>query len=258
MKLRPCGRASAHVKLRRRLRYTHEPAVRIAIAVFSLLLAPAPSIAETVLLDAGRDATLIEDPDGALANGSGPVFFVGRTNQSQNSVRRGVLYFDVASAVPRNAWVTSVRLTLYMTPSNPAPRQIGLHRLLGVWGEGASSASGGGGDSSVPGDATWIHRFYPDEFWVRPGGQFVARASASREVAASDFYTWERTRKLVADVRLWLAAPQRNFGWILLGDETAPQTAKSFASREAPDLALRPVLEVTYRLTGRRMPLAAH
>jgi hypothetical protein len=35
------------------------------------------------------------------------------------------------------------------------------------------------------------------------------------------------------------------------GDETTPQTAKSFASRENPDLSLRPVLEVTYRLPGR-------
>jgi hypothetical protein len=55
---------------------------------------------------------------------------------------------------------------------------------------------------------------------------------------------------MVADVRLWLAAPHRNFGWILLGDETAPGTAKSFGSREEPDLSLRPVLEVTYHLPG--------
>jgi hypothetical protein len=139
-----------------------------------------------------------------------------------------------------------------MSPSNRASARIGLHRLLAAWGEGASYASGGGGDLSGAGDATWIHTFYDDAFWVKSGGHFVARASAAQDVAASDFYTWESTRKMVADARRWLAAPQRNFGWILLGDETAPQTAKSFASREEPDPSLRPVLEVTYHLSGGR------
>ncbi|TFG94043.1 MAG: hypothetical protein E4H11_07505, partial [Myxococcales bacterium] len=64
--------------------------MRIAIAVL-LLLAPAAAMAETVFIEAARDATLIEDPDGALANGSGPVFFVGRNNQAENSVRRGLI-----------------------------------------------------------------------------------------------------------------------------------------------------------------------
>jgi hypothetical protein len=217
---------------------------------FVLLLTSAVAAAETILIDAGQDATLIEEPDGALANGAGRVFFVGHTNQRQNGVRRGLIYFDVAAALPENARVESARVTLYMSPSNAAPRQIGLHRLLAEWGEGTSSASGGGGDLSTEGDATWIHTFYDDGFWVKPGGDFVARASVSREVAASDFYTWESTRKTLADVRLWLRAPQRNFGWILLGDEATPQSVKSFASRESPDPSLWPVLEVIYHLPG--------
>jgi hypothetical protein len=226
--------------------------VRTGIAVaLLLLLAPALAAGEAVLIGAARDATLIQEPAGALANGSGPALFVGRNNQAENSVRRGLVYFDVAAALPRNARVESVRLTLYMSPSNPGPRPIRLHRVLADWGEGASSASGGGGDVSAPGDATWVHTFYDDEFWVRPGGQFVRRASASRLVGASDFYTWESTHKMRADVRRWLAAPHRNFGWILIGDETTPQNAKSFASREEPDASLRPVLEVTYHLPGR-------
>jgi hypothetical protein len=221
-----------------------------AIALL-LLLAPALATAETVLIEAGRDATLIEEPDGALANGSGPAFFVGRNNQAQNSVRRGLIYFDLATALPRNARVESVRFTLYMWPSNPGLRTLRLHRLLSDWGEGASFASGGGGDVSTSGDATWIHTFYDDEFWLRPGGHFVRRASASRDVGASGFYTWEATQKMLADVRLWLRAPRRNFGWILIGDETTPQNAKGFASREESDPSLRPVLEVTYHLPGR-------
>ena len=83
--------------------------VRTGIALV-LFLAPAAATAETVLIDAARDTTLIEDPDGALANGSGPVFFAGRTNQGQNSVRRGLVFFDVAAVVPGNASVESVRV----------------------------------------------------------------------------------------------------------------------------------------------------
>jgi hypothetical protein len=219
--------------------------------VLLLVLAPALATAESVFIEAALDATLIEDPDGDLANGAGPVFFVGRTNQAQNSVRRSLIYFDVAAVLPRRARVESVRLTLYMSPSNSAPREIALHRVLAGWSEGDSFASGGSGDFSLPGDVTWIHTSYDDRFWVKPGGHFVPRASASREVAASDFYTWESTRKMVADVRMWLAAPHRNFGWILLGDETTPQNVKSFASREEPDPSLRPVLEVIYALPGK-------
>jgi len=223
--------------------------VRIAIGLL-LLLSAAPATADTVFVEAARDTTLIEAPDGALANGAGPVFFVGRTNQSQNSVRRGLIYFDVAAALPEHARVESARLILYMAPSNSALHRIELHRLLSAWGEGTSYALGGSGDDSAPGDATWIHTFYSDEFWVRPGGLFVARASSAQAVGASAFYTWESTHKMVADVRLWLAAPDRNFGWILLGDETTPQNVKSFASREESDASLRPTLELTYSLPG--------
>jgi hypothetical protein len=215
-----------------------------------LLLSAAPATAETVLVEAARDTTLIEEPNGALANGAGPVFFVGRTNQHQNSVRRGLIYFDVAAALPEHARVESARLILYMSPSNPTPHRIELHRLLSAWGEGTSYASGGSGDYSAPGDASWIHTFYSDAFWVRPGGHFVVRASSSQAVGDSAFYTWESTHKMVADVRLWLAAPDRNFGWVLLGDETTPQNVKSFASREAPDPSLRPTLELTYSVPG--------
>jgi hypothetical protein len=216
-----------------------------------LLFIAASAHAETAIVEAGRDATLIEDPDGALANGAGPVFFVGRTNQRQNGVRRGLIYFDIAAVVPERAVVESARLTLFLSPSNPNPTAIGLHRLLAEWGEGPSFASGGGGDFSSTGDTTWIHTFYDDAFWTRPGGHFVARASSVQDVAASDFYIWEGTRKMVADVRLWLSAPQRNFGWILISDESTPQNAKSFVSREDPDPSFRPVLEVTYRLPGK-------
>jgi hypothetical protein len=213
---------------------------------------PATAGAETVRIEADRDATLVEHPDGALANGSGPFFFAGRTSQGQNALRRTLLRFDVGAALPERAVVEGVSLTLFMSASNPQLREIRLHRVLADWGEGPSSSSGGSGRPSEPGDATWIHTFYDYEFWAHSGGQFAGRVSARSDVAGSAFYTWESTNHLVQDVRLWKSAPRRNFGWILIGDETTPQTSKSFASRENPDPALRPVLEVTYRMPGRR------
>lgn len=209
-----------------------------------------PAAAETVLIPASSDATVIEDPDGALANGSGPFFFSGRTAQVQNGVRRGLLRFDVSGAIPDQAIIEAASLTLYMDPSNQETRELRLYRVLAEWGEGPSSGAGGGGAPSQPGDVTWLHTFYDADFWVHGGGQFIGRESGALQVAGSGFYTWESNPHLVQDVALWKAAPRQNFGWILVGDETTRQTAKSFASREHPDLALRPVLEVTYRLPG--------
>jgi len=224
---------------------------RVTLCLLSLLLFGPPVSADSITIEADRDATLIEQRDGARANGSGAYFFVGRTNQNAGSIRRTLLRFDVAAALPRHAVIESVSLTLYLWPSNPGPREIRLHRLLAEWGEGPSSSSGGGGDASEQGDATWIHAFYDGELWVHAGGQFVQRVTARRDVDDEGFYAWESTNHLMQDVRLWNHSPQRNFGWILIGDETTHQTAKSFVSREHPDLNLRPVLEVTYHMPGR-------
>lgn len=234
-----------------RRRVNREDTMRAIVTFAVALVAVFPAGAETVTLQGARDATLIEDPAGARANGSGPFFFVGRTAGSQNAVRRSVFFFDVAATVPERAIIQSVSLTVFLWPSHPEVREIRLHRVLAAWGEGPSSSSGGGGVPSEAGDVTWLHTLYDTEPWVRAGGQFVARASARLEVADTAYYTWEPTDHLVQDVRLWHAAPQRNFGWMLIGDETTPQSVKSFASREHPDLNLRPTLTVTYRMPGR-------
>jgi len=225
--------------------------MRAIVVVAVALAAVVPAGAETVIIEAARDATLLEDPDGGLANGSGPFFFVGRTAGAENAVRRTLLRFDVAAAVPERAIIESASVTVFMWPSHPEAREVRLHRILADWGEGPSSSSGGGGAPSEAGDVTWLHTFYDTEPWVHAGGQFVGRASARLEVADTGYYTWQSTdHHLVQDVRLWRAAPQRNFGWMLIGDETTPQSVKSFASREHPDLNLRPTLTVTYRTPG--------
>lgn len=213
------------------------------------MAAAAPAAADTVMVEAGRDATMIEDAAGSRANGSGPGFFAGRTSQPADSIRRGLIFFDVAGALPTGAIVEQASLELHALPGNPAPRVVGLYRVLASWEEGASYATGGGGAPAETGDVTWIHTSYDTEFWVRPGGHFVPRVSAEAVVSDTGSYTWDGAGAS-QDVALWARAPLANQGWILIGDETMGQTAKVFASREVEDASLRPRLRISYRMPG--------
>ncbi|MDH3626687.1 MAG: DNRLRE domain-containing protein [Acidobacteriota bacterium] len=220
------------------------------LILIGLLLLPWPASAgEVVRIEADRDATLIESADGSLANGSGPSVFIGRTSQSVDSRRRALLRFDVAGTLPRDAVIDSVTLTVFVNPSNSQPSTVTVHRLLSDWSEGPSSASGGGGRPAEPGDVTWIHTDYDDARWPRPGGHFVPHASASATLSIAALYSFQ-THELARDVRRWLVAPHRNFGWLLIGDESQPQTAKNLASRESADPSRRPVLEIRYRVAA--------
>ena len=214
--------------------------------LFMLTFLPTLTQAETASIEASGDNTIFKDP--ARSNGSGPALFAGRTNQEMNSIRRSLLYFDVAAVLPADAVVEEVFLTLYSRRANNGDRMITLHRLLEDWGEGASASGGGGGAPAAPGDATWLHTFYPDSYWSREGGQYVGRISASQIVGdVVDFYTWGSTKRMVHDVNYWLKHPEKNFGWILIGDESEPQTVMTFASRENSNPDIVPILEVTYR-----------
>jgi hypothetical protein len=221
-----------------------------ALAILFLAAFAVSASAEMVRIPADRDTTLIEDPDGAFSNGAGPVFFAGRTNQGAGSIRRGLLRFDVASALPPQAIVESVTLRLSALSGNPGVSAIRLYRVLADWGEGASFSTGGRGAPSEPGDATWIHTFYDGEFWEYAGGQFVGRASAEFSIDGPGTYEIRDFRPLVTDVRIWTAAPQRNFGWILIGDETRGGSVQPMVSREGEEADLVPELEVTYRVPG--------
>jgi hypothetical protein len=133
-----------------------------------------------------------------------------------------------------------------MSATSAGAVPVGLHRLLADWGEGASASSGGGGVPSAPGDSTWIHRFYDDVFWMRQGGDFDPIPGAVTLVDQFGVYAWGPTPEMAADVQSWLDHPEIAYGWLLAGDEANPQTVKRFDSREHPEAALRPILEVEY------------
>lgn len=215
-----------------------------AVSVIGLLASAAAG--ETVALQAQQDTTLYQDNFGMLGNGSGSHFFAGTT--AGFAARRGLIAFDVASAIPQGAVINSVSLTLHMSLTTSGAQDVALHMVTSAWGEGASDALGneGGGAPALAGDATWLHSFFADQFWTSAGGDFNPLASAMRSVDQPGFYTWGSTAALVADVQGWLDQPGSAFGWALLGNEQTPQTSKRFDSSENIDAGLRPVLMVDY------------
>jgi hypothetical protein len=233
--------------------------LHLPMKVSTHLSAAAP-IEETNLLRASKDTTLIESSDGKLSNGSGPLFFVGRTRQPENSIRRGLIAFDIASAIPAGSKVTSVKLILYVEHSAAGSQQearITLHRVLADWGEGKSNTKFGMGDQALEGDATWIHTFYPNRLWSQRGGDYEPSESGAQTVTDEKGgdkgqYIWGSTPQMTADVQGWLDSPNKNFGWLLRGDETKGETAKAFHSREGTDqegrnlVEAHPLLVVTF------------
>lgn len=199
---------------------------------------------------AARDNTLYEHSTGAVSNGSGSHFFAGRNNRPQDSIRRGLIAFDLIEAVPPGAKIDSVTLQLHMSRTNAGAGEhtINLHRVLAPWGEGVSDAQfeEGGGAPATGGDATWVHTFFDTTMWTTVGGDFSPTISAGQAVADTGFYAWGSTAGMVSDVQAWVDNPLQNFGWILLGDEAAGQSAKRFDSREHETAAYRPVLHIYF------------
>ena len=196
------------------------------------------------------------NPSAQLSNGLGDIF-AGRTNQAAAiSIRRGLMYFDVAAAIPSGSTITDVKLTMRDVMGLNGDRVTTLHRVLQDWGEGTSYQSGGMGAAATNGDATWLYTFYNaatpalSPLWTTPGGDFDPLVSGSTIVSddngGGQFFEWAGAG-MVADVQNWLDNPSGNFGWLVQGDESTNQTAKRFNGRtlnNAGDVA--PVLLVTY------------
>jgi hypothetical protein len=241
------------------------PVARITSAALMMLLLliplPAPcdgggavASAATVSVAASQDTTLYQDPTGSFANGAGERMFVG-VNTDLN-VRRGLIQFNIASAVPAFSYVTSSTLTLNCSKTNSteAAVSVELHRVTASWGEGASNAGdpGGSGALALPGDATWLHRFYNTTFWTTPGGDFRAEPSGETTVSSVGVYSWPSSDGMVADVQDWLDHPANNFGWALIGSsgESVGGSAKRFDTRENTDIRVQPSLAIDFFLAG--------
>jgi hypothetical protein len=230
------------------------------------------AVAVSVSIVASKDNSIFAN-NVDNSNGGGAGIFVGTTNMMQSdSLRRGLIEFDVANAVPAGATITAVNLTMYLGQASGASgvQTIDLHRLTADWGEGTAgnfttSISGTGtGSAASAGDATWNQRFYQQASWTAPGAfdDFVEAISGSTDVAATvdTPYTWLSTPTMASDVQSWLDHPATNDGWILINHtEGVQQTVKAFYSRDATEKnsveeplppEWHPTLGVTYTLAA--------
>jgi hypothetical protein len=216
--------------------------------LFLVVLLATTAHAETVSLVASQDNTIYSDGDGTLSNGSGDHFFVGRVApQGNNALRRGLLAFKDLGEIPSGATIESVRLHVRMNKEASAATNVRLFRLTSDWGEGASEAARpeGKGAAAEAGDATWMHRFFDQEMWDTPGGDFASGSSAQLMIGDVGDYTFGSSSGMVSDVQAWLDNPASNFGWILIANESAT-SARRFSSRHNSSANNRPVLEITY------------
>ncbi len=200
-----------------------------------------------VTLGASKDNTLYQDTTGSLSNGAGQHFFAGRT--SAGFRRRALVAFDIAGNIPQRSMILSARLTLNMSRTSSLGQRVDLHRVLADWGEGTSVGAGdeGSGAAAATGDATWIHRFFNTQTWSSAGGDFPPTPSDSLIVTGIGNYTWGSSSAMVGDLQLWLDSAFTNFGWVLIGNETSPQTTKRFDSKDDVVDSLRPKLVITYQ-----------
>lgn len=215
-----------------------------------LLLWAGTSYAQTsVTLVADRDNTLYES-ETPLSNGAGIHLFAGVTGVlGGSSLRRALLYFDVAGNVPAGATVTEVELMLYMSRTIASDQTVSIYPVTTAWGEGTSDAplEEGEGAEATTDDATWLHSFFDTTPWTTPGGDFDdSTPSASTSVGDIGAYTWGSTPEMVADVQAWLDTPANNFGWIVIGGEGDTGTAKRFDSRENGTPDNRPTLTIFF------------
>jgi spore coat protein A len=222
--------------------------VRTLSVVIALSMLPLTARAATAIINPGQDNTLAQElPDNS--SGSCDALFSGMTDN--NVARRALLKFDIAGNIPPGSTINSVTLGMTVTRgSNHADAMMTLHRVTTGWGEGSNGCGvrgGGQGEPAVAGAATWLSALHNQApAWGTPGGDYIAVASGSTLVNGTA-PVWPSTTSMVSDVQDWLDNPATNYGWILVGDEASPTTARRFDSREG---ASGPALVVDFTPSG--------
>lgn len=215
-------------------------------ALFAVLVGAAgsPAVADVLVLTPSQDTTLFAD-EVTYASGAGDMY-IGNT--AGGSTRRSLLRFDL-STIDAGMRVIDASLTVVINrvAAGAFTAPATLHRVTQSWGEGSSNPGGsGGGDQAANGEATWTLRFFGDatSAWTTPGATFIEEDSASTNLGGTGSYTWSGGG-MVADLNDWLANPDSNHGWALIGDETNSRSARRIYSSETAQELLRPRLELT-------------
>ena len=221
-------------------------------SVFSILLLLAGTslgFSATITLRPVADTSLFQDQTNNNLGGelTIPVGATDQliTNTTLLEVNRGLIKFAVAGAVPSNATITSVTLSLTVVQvpgKGPVDSIFGLRRMLRDWGEGNKRGiQFPEGASATAGEANWNVRFYPTLSWSAPGAaapiDFTNALSTTNFVQRLGTYAFGPTSNLVADVQAWLKNPAADFGWLLRSEnETTPLTNRPFCFKtKLPD-----------------------
>ena len=216
--------------------------VAVLLAVLAGNLSAASGTTTAIAADAD---TTIHESFPANNFGARATLQAGATT-SAGARTRALVSFNVAAAVPPGATILAAWLTLTATDAPPiaqTTQPFEIRRIVRPWTEGAQSAAAGG--SAAVNDATWSHRLYPNAVWAAAGTDILVGARAEVAVGNAGSYRIESTALLVADVQAWLDMPESNYGWAVLGkNESAAQTARTFASRE--NAAQAPALEIEF------------
>jgi hypothetical protein len=249
---------------------------KVSVLLFLILISLAGSAAladQTAVIPASNDATLFGGADATTnQSSSGPGMFVGTDGTS--APKRGLIEFNIQSAIPAGSTITSASLTLHLgmvagagggsSGTIATPRTISLFTVSDPWQSstngttGVTSGFGGTGHGYSPniGDPTWNYSAYNTVSWTSPGGDFSSTASASltdpsTHWSTGEAYTWSSTSMLVQNVQSWLDGTTANYGWLLQNtDETDTQTFRAFytaqgaSEQNVPSYA--PELTVTY------------
>ncbi len=215
---------------------------------FALILVMATALSlfsQTVEVEVtpDMDNTIFIDSD--LSNGLGEFIFAGTTNK--NVKKRALVKFDLTEAVPEGIAVDSVVLTLVPDKVKPGDTEVKMHRLTTEWGEGTSKSVGGDGKGgpATKDDATWNFSKFSTDRWIKKGGDFANETSASNAVSLGTDAVF-RSALLTLDVNFWLEDPSKNFGWIIIGDESQTATSVKFSSKDHKIIEQWPVLKLYY------------
>jgi hypothetical protein len=212
------------------------------LAAALLLAGIAPGPADTLDLTPVADTTLAEV---AVNNNFGGADFFSVGTAGNRRSARGLVQFDL-SALPAGAQLLSAELVIDVIRQpldGLVESTFELHRMLRSWGEGVGvpdSLHPGIGAPALSGEATWNHRFAGTPLaWAAPGGlagtDFASEASGGVSVLGVNDspYTIPSDPLLLADLALWQAHPELNFGWMILSDGEGTQyTARSLGARE--------------------------
>ncbi len=206
-----------------------DPLGHTAVASMQVTVNPNPIqpvhwVTETVTLEPSADTTIDAwaIPWAAPTAGPDPNLIV-----RGKDIRTALLAFDL-TGLPAGSEVVSAQLKLYAT-NGKGIVTIGAYNLLRPWSE--ANATWWEADVGVK----W------DQAGANGAGDREATPTDTQVVNGSGWVTFDVT----AAAQSWLAG--EGFGVALRGDDAALGGQWFFISRDFPEPALRPALEVTYR-----------